>query len=334
MSEKIIRFGIIGAGSIGSLFGGALADIQPSESSIKMDFFGRKAHIDAINKSGLKFEKDQKVRIIQNISGYEGSKNYLEQRGSSSVGFNFLFLCTKTYDIESAMVEYKPIIEKTNYLVVLQNGIGNEDIIKEYCEKEKILRIVTSNGALLKEPGHVIHTGSGFTKVGLFFKKVMKNNQGKLKQIDADLAILKNLLDFAGFKTTIVEDIGSECWQKVFVNVGINPFGALTGLRNGELLEIEGLRELMGEAVKEAIRVAEKKEIDLPQTDMIAVMYDVARKTAKNKNSMLQDVLKGKRTEIDFINGRIVKYAQELGLKVSINRSLTVLVKGLEYKNS
>ncbi|TFG28470.1 MAG: 2-dehydropantoate 2-reductase, partial [Promethearchaeota archaeon] len=131
-------------------------------------------------------------------------------------------------------------------------------------------------------------------------------------------------------ETIIVEDIIKECWEKVFVNIGINAIGALTRLKNGQLLENENLKILMGEAVKEAIKVADCKKIDLSEKNYIAIMYDVAEKTSENKNSMLQDILKGKRTEIDFMNGKIMKYAQELGFKVPINEMLTYLIKGLE----
>ena len=86
----------------------------------------------------------------------------------------------------------------------------------------------------------------------------------------------------------------------------------------------------MGEAVKEAINVARMKKINLSEKDYIALTYEVAKKTSKNKNSMLQDILNGKTTEIDFLNGRIVKYANKLGIEVPINKVLTSLIKGLE----
>ena len=330
MSKKLIRLGIIGAGSIGSLFGGTLADVQSSEYSIEMIFFGRKAHVEEINKNGLIFESDQKVRKIRNISAYENPELYTTALDSVPIGFDFLFLCTKTYDIESALNEYKKIIDESKWLVVLQNGIGNEDLIKDFCPKEKILRIVTSHGALLKAPGHVIHTGIGFTKIGVFFKEYVKSHKKEYEKIQSDIDLLQILLDLAGFNTIVVADILVECWEKIFINIGINPFGALTGLTNGELLKIEGLKQLMAEAVNEAIHIAQKKEIKLPTKDFVEIMYEVARKTSENKNSMLQDVLKGKRTEIDFINGRIVKYAKELGVKVPINETLTYLMKGIE----
>jgi 2-dehydropantoate 2-reductase len=229
------------------------------------------------------------------------------------------------------MYQYKNIIDASNYLIILQNGIGNEDIVSKFCPKNKIIRIVTTNGALLAEPGKVIHTGLGITKIGFPFLFNLDLKSEDIKRHLSDLGLLKNILNFASLKTIIVEDIISESWEKVFINIGINPFGALTQLRNGELLEIRGLKHYMGEAVKEAINVARMKKIKLSKKDYIALTYEVAKKTSKNKNSMLQDVLNRKTTEIDFLNGRIVKYANELGIEVPINKVLTSLIKGLEY---
>ena len=114
------------------------------------------------------------------------------------------------------------------------------------------------------------------------------------------------------------------------INVGINAFGALTNLKNGQLLESEGLKHLMSEAVKEAVQVAKQKKIQLSDKDFTVETYNVARRTSNNKNSMLQDILNGMATEIDFINGRVLKYAKDLGVNVPINELLTHLIKGLE----
>ena len=158
----------------------------------------------------------------------------------------------------------------------------------------------------------------------------IKQDENEFEKDQADLRILTDLLISAGLNTTIVEDIIQESWEKIFVNVGINPFGALTRLTNGKLLENEGIKILMSEAVKEAIEVAKKKNIKLSENNFVELTYDVAKKTSNNKNSMLQDILKGKKTEIDFMNGRILKYAKDLNLKTPINELLTSLVKGLE----
>ena len=95
-------------------------------------------------------------------------------------------------------------------------------------------------------------------------------------------------------------------------------------------MEIDGLNDLMSEAVNEALLVAKKKGINLSDKDFVSLTFDIAKKTAENKNSMLQDILKGKKTEIDFLNGIIVEYAKELKISVPINELLTSLIKGIE----
>ena len=121
-----------------------------------------------------------------------------------------------------------------------------------------------------------------------------------------------------------------ESWEKALINIGINAIGALTRLTNGELLKKDILKDLMAKAVEEALIIAKLKNIDLPSKDYVNLMYKVALDTSANKNSMLQDILKAKFTEIDFLNGKIVNYAKKLGLKVPINETLTSLIKGLE----
>lgn len=325
MTNRNLKIGIIGAGSIGSLFGGYLASLKTSQFSIEMTFFCRDLHAKAINKDGLKLENKNGILRINAIKAYEKPGEFDDQDS-----FDFLFLSTKTYDIQNVLENYKSLVEKCKWLVILQNGLGNEDIIKEFCAKEKIIRIITSNGALLKEPGHVIHTGKGYTKMGFpFFESINADNE-LLKIAQSKLKVLKKLLDLSGLETKIYDDIIKEIWEKVFVNIGINAFGAITRLNNGELLGDENLKDLMGEAVMEAVKIAELKQIKLSEKDYAASAYDVAEKTSDNKNSMLQDVLKGRKTEIDFINGRIVEYARGLGIKVPINALLTYLVKGVE----
>lgn len=318
MSKKIIKIGVIGAGSIGSLFGGYLASIKPEIYTIEVFLFGRKRHVNAINENGLKIEKDKQTLTVKNVKAFKQPENL-------SIIFDYLFITTKTYDLKSVLIEYRSHIDNCIYVVILQNGIGNELLVRGFCPEEKIIRAVTINGVFLDKPGHLIYSGAGLTKIGFPFK-----NNEKTKQQDLDLHLLKDLLDIAGLDTIIVDDIIKECWEKAFINIGINAFGALTRLKNGKLLEINGLKDLMAEAIKEALVVAKQKGIQLSEKDFISLTFKIAKKTAENKNSMLQDIMKGKNTEIDFLNGIIVEFAKELGISVPINELLTNLIKGLE----
>jgi 2-dehydropantoate 2-reductase len=331
LTTQNLKIGFIGAGSIGSLFGGYLAKIKSDIYSIEVYFFCKKSHADKVNKKGLKLYRDQQRKVIKNIKAYENEKEFDNKiREDPSFKFDYIFLTTKTYDSEAAVLQFKNLIEKSEWLVILQNGIGNEDFIIPYCNNSKIIRVVTSTGAFLEKPGHVIHTGEGITKLGFPFLEMVNLEQQKIDKAQLDIKLLKNILNLAGFETIIVEDIISECWEKVLVNIGINALGALTRLPNGKLLEIKGLKNIMAGAINEAKKVAVMKNIKLSERDFIAIAQDVAEKTAENKNSMLQDILNNKPTEIDFMNGRILKYARDLGINVPINELLTLLIRGLE----
>jgi len=328
--QRKIKIGFIGAGSIGSLFGGSLANLESKKYITEVIFFGRKQHIEIINKEGLVIFKDSKKIKIRNILGFTNPKEYYNKFIENDIkDFNYIFLSSKAYDLEIILSKYSKILDHTKWLVILQNGIGNEEIVKKFFPELKIIRVVTSHGALLTKPGEVKHTGKGFTKIGFPFKEKILLKSEKEQSLIA-LKVLKDLLDLSLIKTEIVNDILINCWEKVFVNIGINAFGTLSRLKNGQILEIKGLKTLMKEAIEEAIKIAKLINVKIPDKNYVVLSYNVAVKTKTNINSMFQDILKGKKTEIDFINGKIVEYAKDLGVQVPVNKTLTYLIKGLE----
>jgi 2-dehydropantoate 2-reductase len=169
-------------------------------------------------------------------------------------------------------------------------------------------------------PGEIKHAGYGSTIIGEIDGRISKR-----------IIKIRDTFNRAGIKTEISDKIKVALWSKVLVNIAINPVTALTGLRNGELLDHPEIVKVMLNAVEEAIRVAEALNIDLGFDEHIENVYKVARATYSNKSSMLQDIYKGKRTEIDTLNGAIVAFARQFGLPVPVNDTLTALVKGLEY---
>ncbi len=326
----MINIGIIGAGSIGSLFGGYIANIKSKKNKISVYIFGRKYHIERINLKGLKLIIPPSNKItINNLISFINIKDYLDQYLKYNIKFDFLILSTKAYDIEKTLQEYSDLLKKTTFLVLLQNGIGNEIIAKKFISESKIIRMITSHGANLIHPGKIVHTGTGFTKIGYPFKKKVFEKYGK-EQAILNLERFKNLLDLAGINTSIVPNINIECWEKAFINIGINSIGTLCRLKNGALLENQNIKNLMKETILEAIKVAKLKKINLSNNDFVESCFNVALMTKDNINSMLQDILKGKKTEIDFLNGKVVQYANELDFQVPINELLTSLIKGLE----
>ena len=320
-SKKKIRIGIIGAGSIGSLFGGYLAYYRTEDFDQEIIFFSRKSHCDAVNEKGLIIQNKKNSLHISGIKAYENLLKFKEKSGNAhKIYFNYIIISTKSTDLERVLKEYREIIEKSSYIVLLQNGIGNEELVAEYYEREKIVRIITSHGALLKEPGKILHTGDGFVEIGFPFKK---DSTSKLE-------FFRSFLSLSGLKTNVVENIKELIWEKAFVNIAINPLGALTRLDNGELIKNSNILKIMELLINESVSVSHKLGIKLTNKDYFKLAKDVAYHTKENKNSMLQDILRSKPTEIDYLNGKIVELAKPLGLDTPINRLITTLIKGLE----
>ncbi|MHC1595370.1 MAG: ketopantoate reductase family protein [Candidatus Syntropharchaeales archaeon] len=291
---------VMGAGALGSLFGGILAS-----SGEEVVLVGRERHVDAINKNGLK------------LSGLTDA--VLDLKASVHLEAADLILFTvKSYDTQEAAS--KLIINDDTIILSLQNGLGNEERIQEVVGDHHVIGGITSHGALFIEPGHIKHTGIGNTVIGEL--------DGAITERVLNIA---KILSEAGIKTDVTDVIKQKIWEKLVVNVGINALTAITGVNNGKLLEIPALRELMHAASREAVEVGRKVGIDLDH-DLIEEVEDVARKTAANRSSMLQDVSRGKRTEIDAINGAVVKIGAEVGIETPVNRILTLLVKGIEER--
>jgi 2-dehydropantoate 2-reductase len=178
---------------------------------------------------------------------------------------------------------------------------------------------VSNLGANLLGDGHVRHAGRGETVIG--------RGDGRIPVLMRDI---RDVFNKVGLDTRISRDIKSLIWSKLIINAGINALTAITRLNNGRLIEFEGTREILKEAVTEAVKIAKRKRIKLIYDDPLSKVESVCEATAGNVASMLQDVLKQKRTEIDFINGVIVRQGKSLGVKTPVNEILVHLVKTIE----
>ena len=236
---------------------------------------------------------------------------------------DLVILCVKSYHTKEAMVQAKPLVGDKTVVLTLQNGIGNIEIISEMVGEDKVIGGVTSMGATLIEAGRVRFAGKGETVMGFI------NGSTPVA-----IRSVRELFNKVGLETKISRDIKGVLWSKLIVNAGINPLTAVTRLPNGKLTDYEGTRKILRAAVTEAIRIAKRKRIKLIYDDPLAKVEAVCEATASNISSMLQDVLRKKRTEIDFINGVIVRQGQELGIPVPVNTLLVDLVKTIESSYS
>ncbi|MDD5282372.1 MAG: 2-dehydropantoate 2-reductase [Candidatus Omnitrophica bacterium] len=232
---------------------------------------------------------------------------------------DLILICVKSFHTKQAIEQIKPLLQQNTKIMTLQNGIGNIEIIAELTGEGRVIGGITSEGATLIDIGKIRHAGHGETIVGTLDGKV-----------PVEIRSIREVFNRVGLQTKMSRDIKGLVWSKLIINTGINALSAITRLPNGKLTEFEGTKRILRDAVTEATRVAKRKRIKLIYDDPLAKVEAVCEGTASNTSSMLQDVLRKKRTEIDFINGVIVRLGQELGIAVPTNRLLTDLVKTIE----
>jgi 2-dehydropantoate 2-reductase len=215
--------------------------------------------------------------------------------------------------------QIKPLLNEETKILALHNGIGNLEIISELTGQERVIAGVTNEGATLISTGKIRHAGRGETIIGTIDGKT-----------PVQMRAIREIFNKVGLECKMSRDIKSLLWSKLIINVGINALSAITRLPNGKLIEYEGTRRILRDAVTEAARIAKRKRIKLIFDDPLAKVEAVCESTQSNLSSMLQDILRKKRTEVDFINGVIVRLGQELGISVPTNKFLLDLVKTIE----
>lgn len=302
-----MRIAVVGSGAMGSLYGGLLADA--GEDVTLIDIW--KEHVDAINTRGLK------------ISGVSGERlvRVRATTNPAEVGtVDLIMIFVKAYDTRKAAQDALPMVGPETVFLTLQNGLGNVEQIEEVAGKGRVVAGATTHGSTLVGPGEVFHAGKGLTYIGELTGEITE----RVKRI-------AETFNRAGIETHISQNIQGIIWKKILINVGINAITAITGLRNGEILLVPEVKEIVRKAVLEAAEVAKAAGITVEMEDPVAEVYKVAELTAKNKSSMLQDVERGRRTEIDAINGAIVRIGKQYGVDTPVNETLVAAVKGIEY---
>ena len=300
-----MKITIVGPGAIGCLFAGFLA--KANEEVWLLDRNPQRA--ERLKEEGIKIEG------LSNISVKINATTNPDEIGRTDL----VIICVKSYDTEEALRSAKQLVGEKTAVMTLQNGIGNTQIMGDIVGQDRVIGGITSHGATLLGWGHIRNAGKGETIIGKTDAKAL----GQLEDVSA-------ILNKAGFETKISKDIDAIIWSKLIINVGINVLTALTRLNNGRLIEYEGTKDIMRLAVFEAVKIAEAKGIKLIYENPIEKVESVCKATGGNVSSMLQDVLNKKRTEIDFINGAIVKLGQSLDIPTPINYTLTNLIKTVE----
>jgi len=292
---------IMGAGAIGSLFGGLLS----RENNVLL--IGRTTHVDAIKKQGLKITGKTKTSMQVSATGSIKNITFFP---------DLLILTVKSYDTENAIKQAKLIMNEDTTILSLQNGLDNINKIEKIVKREKIIAGVTTHGVLFSKPGCIEHTGLGRTILG----ELDGETTDRLKHV---IDVFNN----AGIKTSSSSNILKDIWVKAIINSSINPLTTIFQCKNAYLLENPVLEKIIESICIESTAVANKTGIKLNSQDMYEKTWDVIYKTAENYSSMFQSFKKGKNTEIDSINGRIVDIGKNYDVDTSLNEILVCLVK-------
>jgi len=303
-----MKVAVVGAGAMGSLFGAMLA--EAGNDVWLYDVWLE--HVQTINQDGLRIEREGKTCTVEIKATVDP-----QQIGRAELVIIFV----KSSQTNLAAETAQTIAGSDGFVMTLQNGMGNADVIAGFIKPERILAGTTSHGATLLGPGSIRHAGSGPTTIGAW------------SQTEDGLQRAGQLAEFfnrAGIKTESVADVRSVVWNKLLINIGINAITALTNIKNGQILDLEITRELSRAAVMEAIRVAQAGNIKV-EDDAVDRVFKVAEATAVNRSSMGQDADNRRQTEIAAINGFIVREAKRIGLEAPVNFALTALVQTLEY---
>jgi 2-dehydropantoate 2-reductase len=297
---------VVGPGAIGCLFAAYLA--KSKEEIWLLD--KNKERAAKINECGISLE------------GASGSWQIKVKTTAcpQDIGqADLILICVKSFHTKLTIEEIKPLLGQDTKILTLQNGIGNLEIISELAGQERVIAGVTNEGATLVDIGKLYHAGRGETIIGSIDGKT-----------PVQIRAIREVFNQVGLECKMSRDIKSLLWSKLIINVGINALSAITRLPNGKLIEYEGTKRILRDAVTEAARIAKRKRIKLIFDDPLAKVEAVCEGTQGNLSSMLQDVLRKKRTEVDFINGVIVRLGQELGIEVPTNKFLLDLVKTIE----
>ena len=297
------RVAFLGSGAMGCFLGAAFAGAGHSVTLVDC----WPAHVAALTERGLTLETDAGTAAISGLSA--------TREPSGVRGARHVFVCVKSTATEQAIAAATPWMEPDATLVTLQNGLGNVETLCRYWPSESIVAGVTASGATLLAPAHVRIASIGETVIG-----------GLGGNISPRAETLAAMLARAGLPVRVTRSIQGAIWTKLLANVGINALAALTLLRNGAIFATPEGAGLAERAIREAALVAKAEGVVLDTDDPVAYGRQVAEKTARNRASMLQDILAGRTTEIASINGEIVRRGQKLGIPVPVNETLYALV--------
>jgi 2-dehydropantoate 2-reductase len=306
-TESSPRLAVVGAGAMGCIFGAALAEAGVDVTLLDV----ARPLVDRINDAGVTIVRAEKERSVRVPATDD----------PSTIGrVDAAIVFVKCYHTASAADFMSPLIDDRSVVASLQNGWGNEAVLAEVFGPERVLAGVTYHSGTTLAPGRVSHNAPGLTVIGPYEGTSL-----------ARCAPLEQALAAAGFDVTATAEVRTELWKKLVFNAaGLAP-GALTGLDPRGTAAQPSMRELVLDLAREAVLVAQAAGYAIDADERVATLTSAFEKAAPGtKGSMRQDVEAGRRTEIDVINGAVVREAEAHGLDAPLSRAMVALVKGYE----
>jgi len=297
-----MRIYVLGAGSIGSLLGALLA-----RAGNDVLLIGREEQVKAVNENGLKVTGIEEFKVKPKASLYA-----LDEPP------DLLLLTTKSYSTKTALECARNCIGPETWVLSVQNGLGNEELALKITPN--VIGGITTNGAMLVDWGVVRWTGKGITVIG-------KYPTGKAEFVEE----VARVFNGAGIETSITENAVGWKWAKAIVNSVINGLGTVLEVKNGALRDVPELEGISIEIAREGCMVAQQLGIEF-EVHPLELLWDTIERTKENYNSTLQDIMRGRKTEVDYIHGKIVEYAHSVGLEAPRNELLWALIKAKEGK--
>lgn len=305
---------IFGAGSLGSVVGGLMA-----RAGHEVTLVGRAGHLDAIRKNGLRITGIWGEHVVTNLQCIEAVEGI--ERGAHDL----ILVTVKSYDTRAAAQAIAPLVDDDTLVCSYQNGLGNAEILAEVVGSKHVVGARAIYGVWLPEPGHAeVTVIAQPTALGTYDAATPKDR----------VRAIAEAMDAAGLPTIYTDRIATVLWAKVAYNCALNPMSALLDVTYGEVGRRADTRALIEEVVSELYAVGDAMDIPLePQSpgQYLNLFFEkLLPPTANHYASMREDFRRKRRTEIDALNGAIVKYGDELKVPTPVNTTLTRLVKARE----
>lgn len=302
-----MKIAVIGAGAMGSIYGGHLSlenevylvDTNPEVVRI-------------INETGITLEEGKEDRVYH-------PKAVTDSSGLPKMDLVILFV--KALFSRAALSGNRNLIGKDTYLLTLQNGSGHEDILGEFVPEDHIIIGTTEDQGTILGMAHIRHGGTGGTNLGM----LVPDTEGMLQKI-------KETMDACGFRAKIHENIQQLIWNKLFVNVALSAVTAILNVKMGYISENENAFALSAQLLHEAVSVAKAMGLEADEEHLLQEIKETSRRVPEGITSICADLSKGRKTEVDTISGSVIRAAKKVGVPVPAHEFLVNMVHAMEAR--